>query len=168
MKYDFVNPVLEAASEVLSQELQTTIEIGRPSISSSSQHNSEVMVMIGLTGGVEGQIMLGLSMLTVLNMIGVMIGEMPDEFDDMVQSGIAEMGNVIAGRASNKLTMAGFNCDITPPMTLVAPDGKINTLSIQRLVVPLTFAYGDMMVHVALRPSKAHERPVPTLHVASA
>ena len=155
MKYDFVTSVLEAATEVLSEELQTEIVVGRPSLSSSPQHNSDVMTILGVVGSVEGTIMFGMSMGTALSIIGSMIGEIPDSFDDMAQSGIAEMGNVITGRASGKLATAGFACDITPPMLLASPDGKINTLSIQRLIIPLDCApHGTIMVHVALRQSK--------------
>ena len=59
MKYDFVNPVLEAATEVLTAELQTEIVVGRPSLSSSAQHNSAVMTILGVVGSVEGTVMFG-------------------------------------------------------------------------------------------------------------
>jgi chemotaxis protein CheX len=57
-----------------------------------------------------------------------MMGQEFAEFDNLAQSGIAELGNVITGAATVKLSKEGFDAEISPP-TLVQGEGiQISTL----------------------------------------
>jgi chemotaxis protein CheX len=80
-----------------------------------------------------------------------MLGQLADEFDELAQSGIAELANVIGGAASIALAEAGHATTITPPLLLVGSGGHLSSVEIQRLVVPLVTTCGVINVHVALR-----------------
>ncbi|GAG41188.1 unnamed protein product, partial [marine sediment metagenome] len=98
----------------------------------------------------------GLSIAPALAMVSRIMGQAFTEFDDLARSGIAELGNVITGRASIKLAEAGFESNITPP-TLVQGKGiKISTLQFPRVVVPLKTEVGELTVHIALRQTPAN------------
>jgi chemotaxis protein CheX len=81
-----------------------------------------------------------------------MMGEQLAEFDELAQSGIAELGNVISGQAATRLSQTGVNVQISVPTLILGRGATISTLDFQRLVVPLETAMGTMEIHLALRP----------------
>jgi chemotaxis protein CheX len=95
-----------------------------------------------------------------------MMGEGFQELSALAQSGIAELGNVITGRASMKLSQAGYEATISPPSLVLGANAAISTLDTPRLVVPLESQFGPVHIHLALRPGKlrdlkASQIPVP-------
>ena len=93
-------------------------------------------------------------------MVSRMMGQDFDEFDALAQSGIAEIGNVITGRAAVSLSEAGFPSDLAPPMLLVGRNTMISTLDVQRLVIPIETDLGKVEIQVALKLSTACARRV--------
>jgi chemotaxis protein CheX len=57
---------------------------------------------------------------------------------------VAELGNVITGRASVKLAEAGYEAVISPPTLLSGKGATISTLDFGRLVVPLNSECGSL------------------------
>lgn len=152
MKVEFISPFVEAAYEVLVQEIQATIEKGTLSIEESSvTTQEEVSVLIGVTGKLQGVVMYSLAERTAKNMVAAMLGERIPIFDSMAESAIAEMGNVISGLASAKLEANGYVCNIAPPTMIIGRGVIISTVNIKRLVIPLHTQHGMMRISVALK-----------------
>jgi chemotaxis protein CheX len=78
-----------------------------------------------------------------------------NEFDDLARSGVAELGNVITGQATIKLSQAGFESQISPPTLIEGKDVEISTLDFQRITVPLQTDAGMVTVHLGIRESRA-------------
>ena len=153
MNVKFMNPFVEAASEVLTAEVNVATVRGVLSLQKSALTSDDVTVLISLVGQVQGVVLYGLSTKTALALVSRMMGQEFKEFDGLAQSGIAELGNVITGRATIKLSEGGFVSNISPP-TLVHGKGiTISTLDFARIVVPLTSELGEIVVHLALRDS---------------
>jgi chemotaxis protein CheX len=147
----FMNPFIEAAAEVLEKEVSITTDRGPLSLHKSSLTSSEITVLLSLVGQVQGVVLYGLSKKTGMALVSKMLGQEFVEFDNLAQSGVAELGNVITGRATIKLSKEGFEAEISPP-TLVQGEGiQISTLDFPRVVVPLTTDLGEITVHLALR-----------------
>ena len=151
MNVKFLNPFVEAAFEVLEAETGLQISRGELSLEKAAYYTDEVTVIISLVGRVEGNVFYSLSQLTAMAMASRMLGEPMTEFNTLAQSGIAELGNVITGRASVKLAEAGFDSTISPPALLVGKGAMISTLDMARLVVPLETEHGALKIHLALR-----------------
>jgi chemotaxis protein CheX len=149
----FMNPFVEAAAEVLEKEVSAKVERGTLSLQKSSLTSDQITVLLSLVGQVQGVVLYGLSIKTALNLVSQMMGQEFTEFDNLAQSGIAELGNVITGAATVKLSKEGFDAEISPP-TLVQGEGiQISTLDFPRVVVQLKTEMGDITVHLALRES---------------
>jgi chemotaxis protein CheX len=149
----FMNPFVEAASEVLEKEVQIKAERGALSLQKSALTSDEITVLISLVGQIQGVVLYGLSKATGMKLVSKMLGQEFIEFDNLAQSGVAELGNVITGRATVKLSKEGFESEISPP-TLVQGEGiQISTLDFPRVVVPLITSLGNVTVHLALRES---------------
>lgn len=151
MKVDFITPFVTAAYDVLQMEVSAEIERGELAIQQSSKTSQDLTVLVGVTGQVKGLVMYGLSETVGKKIVSTLVGHPVPLMDDMAQSAIAELGNVITGRASTNLSEVGFDCILTPPTLISGRQVIISTLSIRRLVVPLHTNFGDIEINLALR-----------------
>lgn len=151
MKVEFINPFLAAAYHVLEKEIQTEVRKGDISIQESPLKSDEVTVLVGVTGDVQGVVMYCMSERTAKNFASAMMGEVMPVFDKLVESAIAEIGNVITGVASGMLERAGYNSTIAPPSVISGRGLMISTLAIKRLVIPVETDLGTLTIHVALQ-----------------
>ncbi|MGE5676029.1 MAG: chemotaxis protein CheX [Mycobacterium leprae] len=151
MKAEFVNPFVTSALQVLQTETRAEVSKGVVTLAESPLVSDEVTVLIGVVGRAQGLVLYGMSEETARGMVSSMTGEQITEFDALAESAIAELGNVITGLASGELERAGYPCKIAPPSVVVGKGTSISTLSIKRLVLPLTTQHGDVTVHIALR-----------------
>ena len=151
MNVKFLNPFLDAASEVLQAEVQTEVTRGELSLQKSALTADEITVLISLIGEIQGVVLYGLSTKTGLAMVSRVIGQSFSEMNELAQSGVAELANVITGRASVKFSESGFESTISPPTIVLGKGINISTLDFSRIVVPLKTEMGDITVHLALR-----------------
>ncbi len=151
MNVKFLNPFLEAVHEVLKIETGCEITKGALQLEKGAYITDDVTVIIALVGAVEGMVMYSLSFQTANCLVSKMMGDEINEFSSLVQSGVAELGNVITGRASVKLSQEGFEATISPPTLIIGKGSQISTLDFPRLVVPLSSECGSIVVQLAIR-----------------
>jgi chemotaxis protein CheX len=153
MNVKFLNPFVDAAKEVLMAEANLQVTRGSLTLQKSAMTASDVTVLITLVGQVQGVVLYGMSTSIALNIVSQTMGQEFLEFDNLAQSGVAELGNVITGRATIKLSNVGYEATISPPTVIEGRGVKISTLDFSRIVVPLTTETGDIIIHLALRES---------------
>lgn len=163
MNVKFLNPFVEAAHDVLSAETGITPARGTVSLQQSALTADEVTVLISLVGQVQGVVLYGMSVEVGLLLVSRMMSQTFESFDNLAQSGVAELGNVITGRASVRLAEAGYVSTISPPTLIQGKEMRISTFDFSRIVVPLRCDTGEMTVHLALREN--HSREHETLHL---
>ncbi len=152
MRVEFVTPFIEAAKEVLEAELGSgDITRGNIRLQKSAYTSDDVTALVGVTGEVSGMVLYALSQPTALAIVSHMMGQEFEEFDPLAQSGIGELGNVITGRAAVLLAEAGFRSSIAPPALIIGRGTMVTTLDLNRLVVPLRTALGDLEIQVVLK-----------------
>ncbi|KPL71444.1 hypothetical protein ADN00_17310 [Ornatilinea apprima] len=168
MNVKFLNPFLDAAHEVLEAEVQVEMQRGTLTLQKSALTTDDITVLINLVGQVQGVVLYGMSKTTALNFVSQMMGQKFEEFDNLAESGIAELGNVISGRATVKLAEAGYDSTISPPTLITGKSVQISTLDFSRVIVPMSTELGDIIVHLALResPKNATENYVPLIQDA--
>jgi chemotaxis protein CheX len=151
VRAEFINPFLQAATEVLESELGSTPTRGSVGLQRSAYTSNDVTAVVAVTGEIQGAVMFAMTGDTARAMVSRMMGQEFPEFDALAQSGIAEIGNVITGRAAVLLAEAGFPSDLAPPMLLVGRGTMVSTLDVQRLVIPLETDLGNIEIQVALK-----------------
>lgn len=156
MNVKFLNPFIEAAFEVLKAEAGVNPARGPLGLEQNEYKTDDITVILALVGAVEGTVYYGMSNETAMLLVSKMIGENITSFNSLAQSGIAELGNVITGRASVKLSVAGYEATISPPTLLLGKDATISTLDFARIVVPVMFDGAQINIHLALRDGKLH------------
>ena len=158
MNVTFLNPFVEAANEVLRAEAQLSLTRGNLSLQKSALTTDDVTVLISIVGHVQGVVLYSLSNATGLALVSRMMSQEFVEFDSLAQSGVAELGNVITGRAGVKLSEAGYESTISPPTLIQGKGVAVSTLDFSRIVVPLTCELGEIVVHLAVRENRAEGR----------
>jgi chemotaxis protein CheX len=155
MNVKFLNPFVSSAHEILNLEMHETIERGDLRLENGSYVTEGVTVVLSLIGAVNGTVIFSMSDESALRLASTLMGEKFEILDKLAQSGIAELGNVITGRASMKLAESGYDAKISTPSLIIGKDATLSTLEYPRLIVPLITTMGSITIHLALR-----ERPV--------
>lgn len=153
MKVEFVNPFIQAATEVLESELGGESQRGELRLHKSAVTTDEVTAIVGVTGTVMGLVLYSMNETTALAILSRTMNQDFGEFDALAQSGIGELGNVITGRAGVLLSQAGYPSNMTPPAVVVGTGTMVTTLDLNRLVLPLETAVGSLEVQIVLRPA---------------
>ena len=151
MKVEFVNPFIQAATEVLESELGGESQRGELRLQKSAVTTDEVTAIVCVTGTVAGLVLYSMNETTALAIVSRTMNQDFREFDALAQSGIGELGNVITGRAGVLLSQAGYPSNMTPPAVVVGKGTMVTTLDLSRLVLPLETAVGSLEVQIVLR-----------------
>ncbi|MDP4268272.1 MAG: chemotaxis protein CheX [Bacteroidota bacterium] len=146
-----INPFLEAALSVFEQILKTTPERGKIYLEMPPLHGKEVNAVIGVTGGISGQVIYCVDTDTSIKLASALMPGMPiNTFDELAQSAIRELGNMITGNAATRLFENGFSCNLTPPTLFFGKDVFLSTND-RVLVIPLKLPQGEVTIHVAVK-----------------
>jgi chemotaxis protein CheX len=165
MNVKFLNPFVSSAYDILSLEIHETVHRGELQLDNGSYQTDDVTVVISLVGSVEGTVFYSMSKDVAVGFASVLMGENFNSLDKLAQSGVAELGNVITGRASMRLADAGYESNISTPSLILGRGAVISTLEFPRLVVPLNTSLGSMTIHLALHEGLQSELKTPQLRV---
>lgn len=151
MNVKFLNPFVSAASEIIRLETHEQAERGELRLENGLYRTDDVTVILSLIGAVTGTVFFSMSKETALQLASTLMDDKFYALDKLAQSGIAELGNVITGRASMKFAEAGYETSISTPSLILGKGATISTLEYPRLVVPLKLSKGCILIHLALR-----------------
>lgn len=151
MRAEIIQAFIGAACDILAHEMGEPVEPQKPRLQGGPYRVGDITVVVGLARGIEGAVLLGLSRATALGYLSQIMGEPVEELDELAQSGIGELGNMIAGSAGAKLAEQGHDVVIAPPTLFMGADATISTLNVQRLVVPVETPFGLVDLQLAAR-----------------
>lgn len=156
MKVEYINPFVQASMSVIEMMLGLTPVRGnltaRPEVFTTQQVN----IVCGVTGGIQGQVIYGMSMMTADKIASRMLGQPVVTFDKLAASAIAELGNMISGNSITLLASAGFTADITPPTIIRGSNVKITTLDIPAIVIQMNIPeVGLLEINVSIKEAVA-------------
>jgi chemotaxis protein CheX len=141
---------VSAAVDVLTSETGAVVERQGLQIRHDPYTTEDVTAMIGVSGSIAGSIFLSMTESTALALVGRMMDQTIHGLDELTQSGIAELANVVAGTAGIALGELGYTTSISPPLLLLGAGAQLSSVEMQRLVVPLGTTCGDIRIHVSL------------------
>ena len=151
MNVKFLNPFISAAHDILRVEMHESVQRGELRLENGPYLTDGATVIISLIGAVDGTVFYSMSQDSAIQFASVLMGEKFDALNELVQSGIAELGNVITGQASMRLAEAGYESNISTPSIIIGKGASFSTLEVPRLVVPLTTPIGVLTIHLSLR-----------------
>ncbi|MBN2658615.1 MAG: chemotaxis protein CheX [Spirochaetales bacterium] len=155
MKAVHINPFLNATLNLMENMTGRIPIPGQKSLLQHfHSHRWDVSGVIGVTGNAEGIIAIRMTRNMVerlLDASNIFYDDM-EEFNDLTNSLIGEIANVIAGNALSEISQ--YNLNITVPIVI---QGKDHTIAWPRnnpiIVIPFSSAYGPFEVCVSLKES---------------
>ena len=81
----------------------------------------DMFVEVGLTGDINGKVVFIYSREFAQAMMNAFMPYEMKELEEVVSSAMAEISNIVSGRAATKLSNAGVRCNIEPPLVAIRP-----------------------------------------------
>ncbi len=151
MKAEFINPFVAAAFHVLQAETGEAPQKGDLRLEEAHYTTNDITAVIGVVGKVSGTVLVGLGERTAKQLASAMLGQTIAVFDQLAESAVGEIGNMITGRASALLDQAGYACTISPPTLIIGRGTIIATTPFRRICIPVATKYGELTISVALQ-----------------
>ena len=126
---EFVNPFLEAASAVFKSILNVDLRRGKLVIKDSPIPSLDLAILIGITGGVTGEVVYSMGFNMVYKIANVLVpGLTEEQIQQEYKDIIGEMANMITGNAMNLFATTGKRINMTTPTVVVGKDFTITLI----------------------------------------
>lgn len=150
MKAEYVNPFLTPAKKVWNKELGCELDLEEFEADTGAVTIEDITAVIRIQGLLDGYVLYGFDEDTALAVISEMVGEEINEVDDLGYSALGELANMISGNAATELAVAGYNCQISPPMIFKSPGVRFAQNKVQQILVAFDSDIGPLRVRVSL------------------
>ncbi len=149
---EYINPFLEAASVVFKSILNVDLRRGKLIIKENPIPSLDVAIIIGITGGVTGDIVYSMSYPMVQKIAEVLMPglseeQMMNEYKDIV----GELANMITGNAMNLFASTGKVIDMTTPTVIDGKNFNITMIKQTTLGITLYSPMGQLEMNIALK-----------------
>jgi chemotaxis protein CheX len=126
-------------------------KIGKPFLTDCQFTSDSVIIVIGVTGEMRGQVLIEMKLDVACDIASKMCMMPVTQMDELSKSAIGELGNMIMGNAATIFSTKGIGIDITPPV-LAMGNMSISSLQSKNICIPLIYD-GDKQigVNIALR-----------------
>lgn len=116
MDVKYINPFFDAFLNVLPELGMNNIKKGRISLRGKTIDSLGVLVIIGIVGDLKGNIIYETTIENAKSIASkMMMGAPVKELDEMAQSAIEELANMLTANASTSFSNQGIKIDISTP-----------------------------------------------------
>ena len=146
MKADVINSFIRAGIDVIDQTTGIKAQLGKAYRKDSPFGSDSFVVLIGLTGNLQGVVAITLNQKMACKIASLMMGGLPiPTLDEMAKSAVAELCNMVLGNAGILLSQIGVKIDVTPPTTLTGQNIQLSMSDVVIICVPLLFEGGKLL-----------------------
>ncbi|MCI5566963.1 MAG: chemotaxis protein CheX [Veillonellaceae bacterium] len=151
MDAKLVNPFVDALKTVLPQMGFPEPERKAIGVKAKTASSLGVSVIVGFTKSIRGNVVYNMSEDTAKFIASTMMMGMPvDEFNDMAQSAISEMSNMLTANAATNLAGMGFEVDISTPSMTIGENFQIKISDDQYLTVGMDIGGHELEIDIAV------------------
>lgn len=155
MNPEHIAPFIASVKNVFQTMLQLDVAVGDPTLINGPSKGKDVSGIIGMTGDVEGVVVLSFDFETALSTVSLFCGEPVDRESEDFSDAVGELCNMVCGGAK-----AGFPADetvsISCPSVVIGSGHNVNRpADVPAVAVPCTTDCGEFTIEVALRASAA-------------
>ncbi|HBV87251.1 MAG TPA: chemotaxis protein CheX [Desulfosporosinus sp.] len=140
MKAEYINPFVSASTEMIDQVTGLKTKMGKIYIKNVPYRSEGILVIIGITGGFHGSVVLSFDKVTCCKIASAMMGcSMITELDEIAKSAIGELCNMILGYTATLFSKGKIVVDITPPTILTGDNIELSIPNTVVVCIPLIF-----------------------------
>jgi len=151
---NYILPFIKSTKNIFETMFQMSVEIGRPEIKKSGMPSHDVSGIIGMSGDVEGSVVLSFPMATAKRVVSVFTGaEVGDNRDDLSDA-IGELVNMVAGGA--KAQFAGKKVSISCPSVVIGSEHAVfGRKDVVSVTIPCSCDCGEFRVEISAKQDAA-------------
>lgn len=151
MDAKLINPFIDAFVTVMPQMGFQNITKSSVTVKEKSASSLGVTVLVGITKQIRGNVAYNMPEDTAKFIASTMMCGMPVEnFDDMAQSAIAEMSNMLTATAATNLAALGLETDISTPTVTVGEGFSVKISNEQYLCISMQIENRPLDINIAL------------------
>lgn len=150
MRYDYVQPFVSSAREILEEVLSAQIQAGKVRLSPAPVSSRGVTAIVGVTGAGEGRVLFDMTRETALAIAARMNDEPQVELSGLAKDTLSELASMMTGRAISVLNDRGHRLKVSPPTLIAGDNVTISNAELETMVVPLETSLGEVVVNVAM------------------
>lgn len=152
MDVNYINPILSSFSNVMPQLGLANVEKKNISLKGRFIESPGVVIIVGIIGDIKGNVIYGLSLDDAKRIASIMMMGMPvNDFDELAQSAISELTNMITANVATNFSKENININISTP-TLV--HGKFTANASSDKVVCVQMGVDGMNIDVNISMEK--------------
>lgn len=151
MDAKLVNPFIEALTAVMPQmgfdvPVRSKMEVRTDFVKSAG-----ISVIVGFTKQIRGNVVYNMSDEAARFIASKMMMGMPvPVFDEMAQSAISEMSNMLTANAATNITALGYDVDISTPSLSIGEGYEIKISQDQYLAVEMELGGAILELNIAV------------------
>lgn len=119
MDVALVHPFVESIASIMPQLGFSNVQPGQVQTLANKLTNTGVIIIVGIVGDIKGNVAYHMDYQSAGVVAGTMMMSEPlTELDDMAQSALSELANMLAANTTTLLANIGHTTDITTPTLL--------------------------------------------------
>jgi len=151
MRVESVNPIVQAALDVLKEALGTDITRGRLNRYAKALGLHRISAIVGVNGSVEGTMLFSMPLNVALAIAAVITDEQITVLDDITQAAIIGLADTIASEAVRCLNKSNRNVSVTPAVLIWGQGMQLSCAEAEAVSIPLQMPLGTVELTIALR-----------------
>ena len=117
--------------------MNVNAKLGKVYLKDSPYGSDSVVIIIGLTGKIRGQVIFTMNKKVAIIIASKMMCSNIAELDEMAKSAVSELTNMILGNTATIFYNKGIRVEITPPSLLMGENMQISTNKVKTICIPL-------------------------------
>ena len=152
MDVNYINPILSSFANVMPQLGLANVRKKGISLKGKFIESPGVMIIVGIIGDIRGNVIYGLSLNDAKKIASTMMMGMPvNEFDELAQSAISELTNMLTANVATNFSNDNIIINISTP-TLI--HGKFTANASSDKVVCVEMDVNGMIIEVNISMEK--------------
>ncbi|MFT5873259.1 MAG: chemotaxis protein CheX [Clostridium sp.] len=151
MDVNLINPFIISFFDIMPQIGFKEVQKQGISVKGKSIKSLGVMIMLGIVGDIKGNIIYSLEVESAKQIASIMMmGSPVTELDDMAQSALSELSNMLTANASISFAKNGTNINISTPTLMHGSDFEAKMNADQVLCVSLLVDNIPIEINIAI------------------
>jgi chemotaxis protein CheX len=152
MDVNYINPILSSFANVLPQLGLSNVQKKGISLKSKFIESPGVVIIVGIVGDIKGNVIYGITIDDAKKIASAMMMGMPvNEFDELAQSAISELTNMLTANVATNFSNDNIIINISTP-TLI--HGSFTANAIADKVVCVEMDVNGMIIEVNISMEK--------------
>jgi len=152
MDVNYINPILSSFANVMPQLGIANVEKKGMTLKGRFIESPGVMIIVGIIGDIRGNVIYGMSLNDAKKIASAMMMGMPvDNFDELAQSAISELTNMLTANVATNFSNDNIIINISTP-TLI--HGEFTANSSSDKVICVEMGVNDMVIEVNISMEK--------------